>query len=125
MRTFLIYAFLITPGLIVAYALYLRPILHAMPKFKKFFDDADGFWQTVWALCGNSFKVVFAYFIQVVGWLLQWIDPIANLFGDPDLRQQITDGLQANPKYIGWFLMFVSVVTIASHAKKLVRDGDE
>jgi hypothetical protein len=125
MRTFLIYAVLIMPGLIVAYALFLRPILHAIPRFQKFYTEADGFWEKVWALCGKSVKMVFAYFIQAVGWMLQSIDPIANFFGDPDLRQQITDGLQANPKYLGYFCMFISVVTIASHAKKLVRDGDE
>jgi hypothetical protein len=125
MRTFLIYAVLILPGLIVAYALFLRPILHAIPRFQKFYTEADGFWEKVWALCGKSVTLAFAYIVQAISWLLQWIDPIANFLGDPDLRQQITDTLQTNPKILGYVLMGISFITIAARVRSFSKASDE
>lgn len=125
MRAFLIYAALILPGLIVAYALFLRPILHAIPRFQQFFTEADGFWQKVWAVCGKSVTLAFAYFVQAISWLLQWIDPIANFLGDPDLRQQITDTLQTNPKVLGYVLMGISFITIAARVRSFSKTSDE
>lgn len=115
-----VYLALILPGLIVAYFLFLRPVLHALPQFKKFYDEADGLWQTVWAVCGKSVTIAFAYFIQVLSWSLQWMDPIASFFGDPELRDQLTVILQANPKVLGYILMAISFATIAARVRSLV-----
>ncbi len=117
----MIYLALILPGLIVGYFLFLRPALHAVPRFKQFYDEADGFWQTAWALCGKSITLVWALFLQAVSWLLQWIDPIANMVGDPELRNQITDALQANPKFLGYVLMVISFVTIAARLRSFAK----
>lgn len=120
----MIWLALILPGLIVAYFLYLRPFLHTLPMLKRFYDEADGFWSTVWAFCGRSFTLAFSYFIQVLSWALQAIDPIASMVGDPDLRQQITEGLQANPKVLGYILMAISFLTIAARLQGLVKQKD-
>lgn len=109
------------PGLVCAYFLFLRPVLHAIPALKQFYDEADGFWAKVWAVCGKSITLAFAYFVQVVGWALQWIDPIASFLGDPDLRQQITDALQANPKTLGYVAMAISGITIVARLRSLAR----
>lgn len=109
----------ILPGLIVGYALFLRPVLRALPQFKTFYAEADGFWQKVWALCGNSATVAWSYAVQAVGWALQWIDPIASMVGDPDLRTQITTTLQANPKFLGYVLMGISAITIAARLRSI------
>jgi hypothetical protein len=111
----------ILPGLIVGYALFLRPVLRALPQFKTFYAEADGFWEKLWALCGNSATVAFSYFVQAVGWLLQWIDPLANMLGDPELRTQMTDTLQANPKILGYVLMGISAVTIAARLRSIAK----
>lgn len=116
---------LILPGLLVAYALFLRPVLRAMPAFKSFYAEADGFWQKVWALCGNSATLAFAYFIQVLSWALQWVDPIATFFGDPDFRAQLTEALQANPKVLGYVMMAISFATIAARVRSLIPKDDE
>jgi hypothetical protein len=115
---------LVLPGLVVGYALFLRPVLHAMPAFKQLYAEADGFWQKAWALCGKRVSLAFAYVIQAIGWLLQWIDPLANLLGDPDLRQQITDNLQTNPKMLGYVLMAISFITIAARVRSVMPRGD-
>lgn len=121
----MIWLALTLPGLIVAYFLFLRPVLHALPQFKSFYDEADGFWQKVWALCGNSATMAFAYLIQALSWALQWMDPIASFFGDPELRQQLTEALQANPKVLGYVLMALSFATIAARVRSLVPKDDE
>lgn len=115
----MIWLALTLPGLIAAYFLFLRPVLHAVPAFQTFYAEADGFWQKVWALCGKSVTMAFAYFIQALSWALQWCDPIASFLGDPDLKQQITDGLQANPKVLGYILMGISFVTIAARIRSI------
>lgn len=120
----MIYAALILPGLIVTYFLYVRPILHALPMLNRFYDEADGFWETIWAFCGKSVTLAWAYALQGLSWALQAIDPIANLLGDPDLKQQITDGLQANPKILGYILMGISFLTIAARLRGIVKQSD-
>lgn len=122
---FWIYFWLIAPGLLVTYFLFLRPALHAVPAFAKFYREADGFWQTVWAFCGKSVTLAFAYFIQALSWALQWMDPIATFFGDPDLRAQLTEMLQANPKVLGYVLMAISFCTIAARLHSMKPKDDE
>lgn len=120
----MIWLALILPGAIVAYFLYLRPLLRSLPMLKRFYEEADGFWSTVWVFCGKSVTLAFSYFIQVLSWALQAIDPIANALGDPDLRQQIADGLQANPEVLGYILMGISFLTIAARLQGLVKQND-
>lgn len=118
------FALMILPGLIVGYFLFLRPVLHTLPMLKRFYDEADGFWATAWALCGKSLTMVWAFVLQGLSWALQWIDPIASMVGDPDLRTQITDTLGANPKLLGYVLMAVSFITIAARLQGLVKQKD-
>ena len=122
--SWLVFIALVLPSLVVGYALFLRPMLHAMPAFKQFYAEADGFWQKVWALCGKSMTLAFAYVVQAVSWLLQWIDPIASMVGDPDLRQQITENLGSNPKLLGYVLMGISFITIAARVRSLIPKDD-
>ena len=107
----------VLPGVIVGYALFLRPVLRALPQLKEFYADADGFWQKVWAVCGRSVTIVWGLALQAVGQALQWIDPIASALGDPELRTQITDTLQTNPKLLGYVLMAISFITIAARLR--------
>ena len=120
MKNLLSFLFLILPGLIVAYVLFARPLLRE--KFSGFYSDADGFWSKVWALCGKSATIAFSYVVQALGWVLQWIDPVASFLGDPDLRLQITDALQANPKILGYVLMAISALTIYARLRSIAKD---
>jgi hypothetical protein len=116
-----IWLLLTVPGLICAYAFFLRPVLAAMPKFQKFYAEADGFWATVWAVCGKSATMAWSYFLMLVGGVLQWVEPIASALGDPDIKSQITEGLQTNPKYLGYFAMLVSAITIAARLRSISK----
>lgn len=117
----MIWLALTLPGLIVAYALFLRPFLAALPQLKTFYAEADGFWAKVWAVCAKDVMLAFSYLVQAVGWLLQWADPIASFLGDPDFKTQVTDTLQANPKILGYVLMGISAVTIAARLRSFAK----
>jgi len=119
------WVFLIAPGAIVAYWLFLRPVLHAMPQLKKFYERADGFWATAWALCGNSLTIAWMYVIQAIGQLFSWIDPIASFLGDPDLRAHITEMLGANPQVLGYVMMGISLITIMARLRGIATKEDD
>jgi hypothetical protein len=110
---------LLTPIAIVVYVLYLRPI--AAARFKLLYYVADGFWSKVWALCGRSYTLAAGYVVQFFGFLFQMIDPVAELFGDPELKQQIADGLQANPKVLGVMMSVISAVVIVARLVSLFK----
>jgi hypothetical protein len=113
---------LIVPGLLAAYFIFLRPVLHAIPAFKEFYAEADGFWEKVWALCGNSLTMAWSYGLAGVGFLMQWLEPIAGMLGDPDIKTQVTDALQANPKILGYVLMGISAVTLVVRLRSIAKD---
>jgi len=52
---------------------------------------------------------------------VQLIDPVASALGDPDLHNQVTNALASDPKILGYFAIFVSVVTIASRLRTITR----
>ncbi len=118
MLTFLAIAL---PGLFVGYVLVLRPVLRALPMFKSFYADADGFWSKAWALCGQSATLAVSLGVQVVGWLLQAIEPVGAMLGDEELKQTIAEHLGTNPKVLGIVMTAISFITIAARLRGLAR----
>lgn len=112
---------LILPGLGAAYFFFLRPVLRALPALKQFYDDADGFWAKVSAIGGHSASVAWGVFLSAVGFIMQWIEPLANMLGDPDIKSQVTNTLQANPKILGYALMGISAITIAARLRSITK----
>ncbi len=119
----MIYYLLILPGLVAAYVLLLRGLLMKIPALKKFYDEANGFWGTVWAYCGKSLTMVWSYFLMAVGGLLNQLDNIAATLGDPNFKDQVAAFLHSDPKYLGYFTMAVSVITIAARMRSIVKTG--
>lgn len=121
----MIWLLLVVPGFIVAYALILRPLLHRIPAFKKFYDQADGFWAKVWALCGNSMTVLWGYVLGGIGSGFALIDQLGAALGDPNLnlKQQVIDTLKDHPEYLGYALTGISVVTIIARVRGLMAKG--
>jgi hypothetical protein len=112
---------LILPGLVAAYFIFLRPVLKAIPSLKAFYTEADGFWAKVSALSWHSATVAWSYFIALVGLGMGWIEPIATTLGDPDIKAQVTDTLQTNPKVLAYVLMVISAVTIAARLRSMAK----
>lgn len=117
----MIYSFLILPGLVALYVMFLRHILSRIPALTKFYTEADGFWAKVWALCGKSLTMAWSYLLMGAGALLNNLDGIATTLGDPHFKQQVTDFLHGDPKYLGYFAMMVSAFTIAARLRSIVK----
>lgn len=118
------FLFLVLPSLIVAYVMILRPLLHRIPAFAKFYADADGFWEKVWALCGNSLTMMWGHILTLGGISLGVLDYVAPLVGDPDLKAQVQSILQplvSNPKYGGAVVIAVGIITMAVRLRGLLK----
>lgn len=113
--------FLIIPGLLAAYLMFLRPVLKAMPALKEFYAEADTVWQKIWAVCGKSLTMAWSYFVLVAGAVLNQIDTIAATLGDPNFKQQVMSIIGADPKVLGYFAMVVSAVTIAARLRSIAK----
>lgn len=119
----MIFLALTLPGIIAFYVLFVRPVLRDRPKLKQFYAEADGFWAKAWAICGKSLTLLWAYFLQFCNLVLQFIEPIGQVLGDPDIKQQITDAV-IDPKVLGYVLMFISLVTIATRLRTLHKEDE-
>jgi hypothetical protein len=117
----MIYWLLILPGLVAAYLILLRPTLRGLPALAKYYRDADSFRAKFSALAGHSATLAWSYLVLLIGWLMQWLDPIASLLGDPDFKSEVTNTLQANPRILGYVLMVIAAVTIAARMRSMVK----
>lgn len=117
----ILWLILIVPGFACLYALILRPLLHKIPALATFYAEADGFWAKVWAYCGNSLTIAWSYILGGIGSLFALIDKLGPLVGDPDLnlKQQVQDGLQGNPKIAGYVLIGISLLTIITRLRSI------
>lgn len=113
---------LIAPGAVCGYIFLLRPALESVPALKQFYAEADGFWQTLWAVCGKSLTIAWSYLLAGIGFAAQAIDPLAAALGDPDLRSQITSVISADPKIIGYVAMAVSFITILARLRSIGKE---
>ena len=111
----------IIPGLIVTYALVLRPFLRKIPALQTFYAEADGFWAKVWAYCGKSVTIAWSYLLGDFGWAMTMLDPLANAVGDPDMKDKVTSLLQANPAMLGYLTIAISVITIAARLRSVAK----
>lgn len=116
----MIWFIFIAPGMIVLYALVLRPLLRKIPAFQKFYDRANGFWEKVWAICGNSVTIAWSYILGGIGSAFALVDQLGTALGDPNLnmKQQVTDALKDRPELIGYVLIGISVMTIIARVRK-------
>ncbi len=115
----LIFLLFVLPGLIVLYAMVLRPMLHRIPALAKFYADADGFWAKVWAICGKSTTLAWSYIVGGVGTAFALLDPISSVLGDPDLKTQVSNLLQSNPQVLGYITIGISAITIAARLRSI------
>lgn len=120
MKAFILFV-LIAPGLACLYAIVLRPLLAKITGLQKFYAEADGFWEKVWAIFGKSITLIWGYILAGLGTALALVDPIAAALGDPDFKNQVTNMLQSNPKYVGYFTIAVSVITLLARLRTLAK----
>lgn len=113
----------IIPGLIVGYALCLRPFLRKVAALQAFYAGADGLWAKIWAYCGKSVTIAWGYLLGGLGWAMAMLDPLANAVGDPDLKDKMTSLLHSNPQVLGYLTIGISVITIAARLRSIAKDA--
>ncbi|WP_315774847.1 MULTISPECIES: hypothetical protein [unclassified Bradyrhizobium] len=109
--------------LLLLYIVAIRPVLRAMPTFKAFYAEADGFWAKLWAICGRSATIASAYAVGLPSIAMEVIDRLAALLGDPslNLKQQILDGLQAYPSLVTTAGIVIAAVFIVARLRSISK----
>ncbi|PAY04795.1 hypothetical protein CK489_35555 [Bradyrhizobium sp. UFLA03-84] len=115
----MLWLFLTVPGLLCAYFIVMRPILHAIPILKSFYIEANTFWGKAWALTGRSVTVIWGLFLTGIGTVFQCLDPIASALGDPDLKAQVIEALKNNPQYLAYTMIGISTITIVARLRSM------
>lgn len=117
----MLWLILIVPGLLCAYFLFLRSVLHKIPALKSFYDQADTFWGKIWALAGRSVTMLWGYFLTSLGMGFELLDKLGAILGDPnlDLKTQVSSALQNNPALLGYALIGISVITILARVRSI------
>lgn len=109
---------------ILAY-LVIRPTLAALPQMQAFYAEADTFWQKASALAWHKASVAWSYLLFVLGWLVNQLDSVAALVGDPDFREQIANALGADPKLLSYVMIGVSVLIFVNRMKAVNRSATD
>lgn len=102
-----------------AYLLVLRPLLKAMPALQAFYREARTAWQKAKALAWNSLTVAWSYVLAVVGVVMQQLDGIADIFGDPDLRANLSAVIGTDTKTLGYVLLGISAITLLTRLRSI------
>ncbi|MGJ4893793.1 hypothetical protein ACQR2B_06525 [Bradyrhizobium oligotrophicum] len=108
-------------ALAVVYVVAIRPVLRAMPAFKAFYAEADGFWAKAWALCGRSATIASGYAVLLPSIVMEAIDRLAVLLGDPslNLKQMILDGLQSYPSLVSAAGVVIGIIFIVARLRSI------
>ncbi len=91
----------------------------ALPQLKAFYAEADTFWQKASALAWHKASVAWSYLLFVLGWLVNQIDRLASLAGDPDFREQIANVLGADPKLLSYIMIGISLLVFVNRMKAM------
>jgi hypothetical protein len=75
-------------------------------------------WMRIKACCLNSLTIAWSYCLALAGTLMQAMDTIADAFGDPNLRDQISTAI-GDAKIVGRILLGISIVTIIARLRSI------
>jgi hypothetical protein len=78
-------------------------------------------WRKVRAFCLNSLTVAWGYCLAFTGVMMQGLDTLADAFGDPNLKDQISASI-GDAKLAGRVLLGISIVTIVARLRT-IRKG--
>ncbi len=75
-------------------------------------------WMKLKALCLHSLTVAWSYVLALVGVFLQAIDAVADLVGDPSIREQVAAAI-GDARTVGRILLGISIVNIIARIRSL------
>ncbi|QPF87041.1 hypothetical protein IC762_12385 [Bradyrhizobium genosp. L] len=78
------------------------------------------FFADLWAKVKSDIANAFAIIGTGLGSVMAHIDDVASMLGDPSLSQQLST-VFTDAKWVGRWLLFVGLLTVAARFKKLVQ----
>jgi hypothetical protein len=75
-------------------------------------------WARVKACCLNSLTIAWGYCLAFAGAVMQTIDTLADVLGDPNFKDQLSAAI-GDTKTVGRILLGVSIVTIVARLRSL------
>jgi hypothetical protein len=75
-------------------------------------------WSRLKTFCLNSLTIAWGYLLAFAGAVMQAVDAIADLLGDPGLKEQISQSI-GDAKTVGRILLSISVITIIARLRSL------
>lgn len=75
-------------------------------------------WSRIKAFCLNSLTVAWGYCLACAGTMMQCIDTLADVAGDPNFKDQLSAAV-GDPTTVGRILLGVSIVTIMVRLRSL------
>jgi hypothetical protein len=73
-------------------------------------------WARAKALCLHSLTIAWGYCLAIAGAAMQGLDVIADAFGDPNLKDQISAAI-GDTRTVGRILLGVSIVTLIARLR--------
>jgi hypothetical protein len=73
-------------------------------------------WAKIKAFSLNSLTIAWGYILAITGAVMQAIDGIADLLGDPSLKDQISAAI-GDVRMVGRVLLGISIVTILARLR--------
>jgi hypothetical protein len=77
-------------------------------------------WAKIRAFCLNSLTIAWGYILAVTGAVMQAIDGIADVLGDPSLKDQISAAI-GDARTVGRVLLGISIVTILARLRTIKK----
>jgi hypothetical protein len=75
-------------------------------------------WSRLKSFCLNSLTIAWGYLLAFTGAVMQAVDTAADMLGDPNLKDQISQAI-GDTKTVGRILLSISVITIAARLRSL------
>jgi hypothetical protein len=75
-------------------------------------------WSRLKSFCLNSLTIAWGYLLALAAAVMQAVDAIADLLGDPGLKDQISQSI-GDTKTVGRILLGISVITIIARLRSL------
>jgi hypothetical protein len=75
-------------------------------------------WARIKACCLNSLTMAWGYCLAFAGAVMQAVDNISDILGDPNLKDQIAAAV-GDAKTVGRILLCISIVTIIARLRSL------
>jgi len=74
------------------------------------------------ALCLNSLTIAWSYLLAFLGLMLQLLDAVGDVLGDPAIKDQVSVAI-GNPTWAGRVLVMISIITLAARLRSVRRQS--